>query len=142
MFKFFSGIIIFLMLFSLWSCCGSKPPEPEAAVTVKFEGYTDSDQANAWVIETEPGKPENRLDSVFYGPLHHITGYSFLLQFRKNGANGDYHIHADLLRGSHVITNVVVNTEEDKCGNEVLTYSYRLNGNYYDQRTYEIRIHK
>ena len=142
MFRLFSGVAILMMFLSLSSCCGSKPAEPVPAVTVKFEGYKDSDKASAWVIETQPGHPENKLDSVFYGPLHHITGYSFVLEFHKDGANGDYHIYADLLKGANVITDVVINSDEDKCGYEVLTYNYRFNGNYYDQKTQWITIHK
>ncbi|NOX85327.1 MAG: hypothetical protein GXO86_05095 [Chlorobi bacterium] len=142
MFRLFSVVFIFGMLISLWSCCGSKPPDPVPAVTVKFEGLKDSDQSRVWVIETQPGQPETKLDSVYYGLLHHVTDYSFVLEFKKNNANGDYHIYADSVKGPNVITNVVINTETDDCGYEVLTFNYRFNGNYYDQRNYEIRVHK
>ncbi len=142
MFRLFSGIAILMILISLGSCCGSKPADPVPAVTVKFEGIKDSDQSRVWVIETLPGQPENKLDSVFYGLLHHVTDYSFILEFKKNGGNGDYHIYADSVKGPNVITDVVINKEEDDCGYEVMTFNYRFNGNYYDQRTHEISIHK
>ena len=142
MIRLLFGVTVLLMFFFLSSCCGSKPPEPDPSVKVKFVGYEDSDKANAWVIETEPGNPDRKLDSTFYGLLNHLTDYSFVLQFKKNGGNGDYHIFADSLKGSWVVHDVVVNTETDDCGYEVLTFSYRFNGNYYDQRTYEIKVHK
>ena len=91
--------ILFAALYILQSCCTNKEPEQEAGVLVVFEGINDYFIYKAWVIETEQGKPDAIIDSVYYGALHHITGYSFFLPFKTSGQNGDYYIYADSVRG-------------------------------------------
>lgn len=121
-------VLLLIVLFILQSCCMTKQPEQEAGVLVVFEGINDSDQSKAWVIETEQGKPEATIDSVYYGALHHITEYSFFLPFRTIGENGDYYIYADSVRGENVIKEIELWKESDKCGNEEIFYHYKFNG--------------
>jgi len=142
MLKLFSGVFILFILFLSSSCCNNKPPEPVAAVKIKFEGLKDSYQSRAWVIETAKGDSSTKIDSVYYGLMHHVVGYSFLLEFRKDEPNGDYYIYADSVRGPNVITEFVLNTDQDKCGNDVITFTYRFNGIFETQKVREITIHK
>jgi len=127
-------------LFILQSCCISKQPEQEAGVLVVFEGINDIYKSKVWVIETEQGKPNAILDSVYYGALHHITGYSFFLPFRTSGNNGDFYIYADSVRGSNVIRELELWTDEDKCGNQEIFYHYKFNSLFQTQANTRIVI--
>jgi hypothetical protein len=120
----------------------SKQPEQEAGVLVVFEGIDDSYKSKAWVIETEQGKPDAQIDSVFYGALHHITDYSFFLPFRTTGENGDYYIYADSVRGENVIREMDLWTGSDKCGNEEIFYQYKFNSLFQTQDNQRIIIYQ
>jgi len=107
---------------------------------VVFEGINDSYKSKVWVIETEQGKPNAIIDSVYYGALHHITGYSFFLPFRTSGNNGDFYIYADSVRGSNVIRELELWTDEDKCGNQEIFYHYKFNSLFQTQANNRIVI--
>lgn len=142
MLKLFFGFIVLSLLFLSSSCCNSKAPEAVAAVRIKFEGLKDSYQSRAWVIETAKGDSSIKIDSVFYGLMHSVVDYSFDLEFRKAGPNGDYHIYADSVKGPNVITEFVININQDKCGNDEITYTYRFNGTFETEKVHELTIHK
>lgn len=132
----------FTFLLFLQSCCMTKQPEQEAGVLVVFEGIEDSYKSKVWVIETEQGNPDAKIDSVYYGPLHHITNYTFFLPFRKTGENGDYYIYADSVRDENVIREMDLRTETDKCGNEEIFYQYKFNGLFKTEEDKRILVYQ
>ncbi len=46
-------ILYLIMPIVLNCCCNHAGKESIAAVRIKFEGLTDSDMSQAWIIETE-----------------------------------------------------------------------------------------
>lgn len=141
-FKIPTILFYFAFLIFMQSCCMTKQPEQEAGVIVIVEGINDSDKSKIWVIETEQGNPDVRIDSVYYGPLHHITNYSFFLPFRKSGENGDYYIYADSVRGENVIKEMDLWTDADKCGNEEIFFQYKFNGLFQTQANKRIVVYQ
>lgn len=132
----------FTLLLFLQSCCMTKQPEQEAGVLVVFEGINDSDKSKVWVIETEQGNPDAKVDSVYYGALHHITSFSFFLPFRTIGENGDYYIYADSVRGENLIKEMDLWTDTDKCGNEEIFYHYKFNSLFQTQANKRIVVYQ
>jgi len=135
-------LLILASLLNLQSCCLSKPPEQVAGVLVVFEGINDADKSKAWVIETAQGNPDEQIDTTYYGALHHLTSYSFFLDFRTTGQNGDYYIYADSVKGINVITEMDLWTDTDKCENEKIYYNYKFNGFLQTQANQRIVVYQ
>lgn len=135
-------VLLLGMIFIIQSCCITKPPEQVAGVLVVFEEIFDEDHFKAWVIETEQGNPDNIIDSVYYGALHHVTEFSFFLEFRKTGENGDYYIFAGPGTNANEIKEMKLWTDSDKCGNEEIFYNYKFNGFLQTHKNERINIYR
>ena len=118
-----------VLLCSVYSCCNKDAPYPIAAVLIKFEGLTDSDISNAWIIETAKNDSSTHLDTIFYGQLSHINNFSILIEFKKYEENGYYYIYADSIKTINKITDIDIDINyEGICESEDISFSYFFNG--------------
>jgi hypothetical protein len=113
----------------MYSCCNKVAPEPIAAVIIKFEGLTDSDMCNAWIIETVKNDSLTQVDSIFYGELNHIKHFIIVLELNKYEDNGDYYIYADSIKTINKITDIDIDINyKGICDSEEISFSYLFNG--------------
>jgi hypothetical protein len=113
----------------MYSCCNKVAPEPIAAVIIKFEGLTDSDMCNAWIIETVKNDSLTQVDSIFYGELNHIMHFIIVLELNKYEDNGDYYIYADSIKTINKITDIDIDINyKGICDSEEISFSYLFNG--------------
>lgn len=113
----------------MYSCCNKVAPEPIAAVIIKFEGLTDSDMCNAWIIETVKNDSLTQVDSIFYGELNHIKHFIIELELNKYEDNGDYYIYADSIKTINKITDIDIDINyKGICDSEEISFSYLFNG--------------
>jgi len=115
---FIKALIILSVLFILY-CCNNKEEE-FAGIMITFEGIEGSE---AWVIETAKNDTSIHLDTIEYGLMSKVNGYSFILQFKNDTENGDYLIFADSINQVNIISNVEVSIENDH-----YFYTFQFNG--------------
>jgi hypothetical protein len=111
----------------VYSCCNKDSPELIASVLIKFNGITDSDMAQAWIIETEKNN-SSHLDTINYGLLNHINDFTIELIFKKYEKNGEYYIYADSIKSINKITGIDIDINyEGICNSEDISFSYFFN---------------
>jgi hypothetical protein len=118
-----------VLLCSIYSCCNKVAPYPIAAVLIKFEGLSNSDMSNAWIIETVKNDSSTHLDTIFYGQLSQVNHFTIELEFEKYEDNGDYYIYADSIKTINKITDIDIDINyKGICDSEDISFSYLFNG--------------
>ena len=115
--------ILFLSGLIMAGCDDNNETSPFPGVWISFEGISDTDMAQAWIIETARNDTATHLDTIEYGQLSQTNAYTIILEFKTDTKNGDYLIFADSIQQVNIISNVEVWLKHGK-----YKYTFLFNG--------------
>lgn len=136
-------LIFWASVLLLNSCCNKGVPQPIAAVKLQFTGFTNSDMADVFIIETLREDINIHIDTMDYGQLRESNNYSILLEFKlKTEDNGNYIIMVDSMIEPHIITDVQINVKEKRCKTIIESFSFKFDGILKTNKDYIIIINR
>ena len=122
-------IYIFISALFFSSCCKGKGPQVVAALRVTYPNLSVSKDLK--LIETEKNDISQILDTITLGELNSNNSYLQPLFFDDNSTN--YILFVEGTSYQDTISDVYF--EEDECKNEIINFSYKLNGDLRTETT-------